>query len=214
MSLNHPKHGSVYVVVHAVVLGAVSATVLTGAEYLLEPYRQANAAALEYRSILEVLGVPGGEGASSEAVTALFRAYVVEARHGEFRVYRYREGAELRAVAVEFSGTGYLAPIHGFLSLEPDMKTVRGIVITRQGETPGLGGQISSRTFLDAFRGKQIDGLHLVSTRRADAAPGPGQANEVDAITGASITTRRFQVILDGTAARIQEIRTERPTGK
>ena len=115
--------------------------------------------------------------------------------------YKYVEGPKVVAYAVPFAGRGYSAPIEGFLGLESDLRTVRCMVVTYQAETPGLGGQVGSQPFLDCFRGKSIDGLRLVR-------PGKAQAdNEVDSITGATLTSARFQAILDKTVSAVQSLR-------
>ena len=45
-------------------------------------------------------------------------------------------------VAFEISGSGLWGPIRGIVAVLPDMKTIKGITIIYQEETPGLGGRI------------------------------------------------------------------------
>lgn len=195
---------SPYTLLCAAVVGLVCATVLTATHQLLAPRLAANASARNIRHVLLALRVPGAETASPQAAADLFATRIREERHGELTVYRYVEGEKLRGVAVGFSGRGYTAPIEGFLGLEPDLVTLREITVSYHAETPGLGGQVGSRAFLDRFRGKRIDGLRLVRSAGALAD------NEVQAITGATITSGRFQTILDKTSSRIRRLRSER----
>ena len=168
MSSKEPK-GSIYTLLYVGILGVVCALALTGARHVLGPYQTVNANTRKVRHVLLVLRVPGAETVSPDALTDLYASKIHEEGRGNTTVYEYVEEQKLRGVAVTFSGSGYLSPIRGFLSLEPDRKTIRALTITYHAETPGLGGQIGSRAFLDQFQGKQIDGLRLVRGRKAAA---------------------------------------------
>ncbi len=195
------KHGRFYTLGYAAAVGAVCAAVLTAAHQFLGPYQVENANARNVRGVLEALGVPGAEGMSMEAASDLWAARVRQEQHGTMTLYQYMEGGKVAGYAVRFSGRGYTAPIKGFMGLEPDLKTIRKVVITYHAETPGLGGQVGSREFLAGFQAKQVDGLKLVRARR------PLGPNEVDAITGATITSTKFQAILDETTRGIVQAR-------
>ena len=195
------RTGSAYTILFAAGLGLVCAGALTAAHVVLAPYHEANAAARNMRHIVLALRVSGAEDASPAAAMELFATKIREERRGEVTVWRYVEGESTRGFAVAFSGRGYTAPIEGFIGLEPDLRTIRGLAVSYQAETPGLGGQVGSRAFLDRFAGKQIDGLRLVRGRTA------GAPTEVDAITGATITSGRFQVILDELSGRVRKLR-------
>ena len=94
-------------------------------------------------------------------------------------------------------------PIRGFLALEADMRTIRGVTFHEQEETPGLGGEIASVWFQEQFKGKVIelpDGERGIHIRRGGGASGP---NEVDAITGATMTSKKVEVMLNAVIERI-----------
>ncbi len=215
--------GSVHTLVYATVLGLVCALLLTGAARLTAPYRTSNAEAERIHNILSVLGVPYDPLASSEAVVEAFEINVRMEKRGELTTYVYvpaeNEGAA-EAVAVAFSGRGLWGPIKGLLSLEPDMTTIRGISFYEQEETPGLGGEIAAAClggdeahvancpawFRHQFEGKTIE----------DAAGRPGirivrggasGANEVDAISGATMTSGRIEAMLNAVIRQIVEER-------
>jgi Na+-transporting NADH:ubiquinone oxidoreductase subunit C len=199
---------SLYTVVYAAVLGTVCAALLTGVGRFTAPRREANASAERYRHVLEVLRVPYEEFTSPEELLALFERNVeVEEREG-LRLYRYTGGEDgvLEAVAVPLSGPGLWGPIRGFLALEPDMRTIRGLTFHEQEETPGLGGEIGSERFLRQFAGKRIvgpdgaPGVRLVQEGRSEAA------NEFDGITGATMTGERVQAILNGAATEVVDL--------
>ena len=198
---------SVYTVCYAVVVGTLCATLLTGAAQFTAPYREANRRADEMRNILAVLEIPVDPRASAEELTRLFEERVREEAVGPLGVYRRlsdpaKDEAEL--VAVEVAGPGLWGPIRGFVSLEPDWNTIRGITFHDHQETPGLGAEISGEAFRRQFEGKRLvddsgePGLRIVSA----GAEGPF---EVDGLSGATITCDRVEDILHDLAGQILE---------
>lgn len=202
--------GSAYTLTYSAILGAVCALLLTGASQLTAPYREANARAEEIRNILSVLEVPFGPSASSRELLRLFKSKVRTEERGDTTFYIYSEPDEEqpdRAMAVRFTGSGVWGPIKGFLSLEPDMRTIRGITFYEQEETPGLGGEIQSEWFRKQFRGKSIEdavgnpGIRIQRGRKASAA------NEVDGISGATLTSVKVEAMLNDVIERVLEQR-------
>ncbi|MCM8797937.1 MAG: FMN-binding protein [Candidatus Omnitrophica bacterium] len=101
-----------------------------------------------------------------------------------------------REVAILFSGPGLWGNISGVLALKPDLETIQGIQIISQEETPGLGGRIAEKSFLERFVNKKtIPRLLLVPEGKAK------RENEVDAITGATMTSRAFEELLNKSIA-------------
>lgn len=190
----------------AVALGVSCSVLLVGANQFTRPYREANAKAEEVRNFLAALEAPVPAAATAEELLATFEANVREESRMGMRLFAYLpEGAEAPvAVAVPFSGPGVWGPIEGVLALEPDLKTIRGVRFYKQEETPGLGGEIASDWFQQQFRGKRI-----VS---ASGEPGfrvrkPGTLkddNVVDAVTGATMTSDRVEIMLNDLARRLQ----------
>ena len=75
-------------------------------------------------------------------------------------------------------GKGYGGDIDILVGLE-DEKTIKGITIVSQSETPGLGTRIAETSFADKFAGLNIGDVAL---RQA--------GGQVDAITGSTISSR------------------------
>ncbi|EAR01126.1 RnfABCDGE type electron transport complex subunit G [Maribacter sp. HTCC2170] len=61
--------------------------------------------------------------------------------------------------------------------------TIKNIAVLEQKETPGLGTKIKDEKFIQQFRGKDPSSFNLKVTK---------DGGEVDALTGATITTRAF----------------------
>jgi Na+-transporting NADH:ubiquinone oxidoreductase subunit NqrC len=200
---------SVYTIGYAVVVGALCAGLLTGAAEFTAPYRAANQRADAMRNILAVLEVPIPPRTSAEELTRLYEARVQPESVGPLQVYRrLSEAAEGEAelIAVDVAGPGLWGPIRGFVSLESDWNTIRGITFHDHQETPGLGAEISGEAFRSQFRGKRLldeegrPGLRVVS----GGAEGP---LEVDGISGATITCDRVEELLRHLAEQMIEQR-------
>lgn len=95
-------------------------------------------------------------------------------------------------VSYKFSGGGIWGPIEGMITLQSDFETIVRITVLQQEETPGLGGVVAEERYLRTFVGKKMT-PEIIITKTADLS----QDNEVDAITGATGTSNRFQLILN-----------------
>jgi Na+-transporting NADH:ubiquinone oxidoreductase subunit C len=205
--------GNWYTLGYAGVLGSVCALLLTAAASFTAPYKAANADAEKNRNILEVLQISFPSKASSKELVELFEEKVGQEDLGELTLYRYirPEGSsEAETMAVAFEGPGLWGPIKGFLALGPDAETIRGLTFYEQEETPGLGGEIASESFRRQFEGKKITddagnaGIVIKSGGEASAV------NEVDAITGATMTCDKVEAILNEVTQKIvKEFRKE-----
>ncbi len=199
--------GSLYTLVYSALLGAVCAVLLAGVGTVTGPYRRANAEAEKVRNILGVLEVPFDGEASSGELLEVFEKTVSEKTIGNLTVYVFADDGEERAIAVPFAGQGLWGPIRGFLSLKPDLRTIRGITFHEQEETPGLGGEIASERFREQFNGKVIEsaggvpGIRIRHRRKAVAA------NEVDGLSGATMTCKKVEAMLNETIEKIAKER-------
>jgi len=197
---------SLYTIGYAGVLGTVCALLLTGVASFTAPYKANNARVEEILSILTALGIPFETDVSAAQLLEVFDASVREAERGGSTVYIYvlpGEEDQPKAIAMEFVGPGLWGPIEGFLALEADMKTIRGLTFSRQEETPGLGGEIAASWFRKQFVGKSIvdpAGRPGISIGGQD-----GGQNAVDAITGATMTCDKLEAILDEVAGKFME---------
>jgi len=95
-------------------------------------------------------------------------------------------------IAFEVKGKGAQESIEATIALSPNFEQVRGLSIVSQKETPGLGGRIEETEFLNRFKGKVItNGLAITSPGKAAAD------NEVDGITGATLTCDALEKLLN-----------------
>ena len=198
---------NLHTLLYAVVMGLICATALTGVDRFTAERKQANAKAEKIRNILGVLGVRFDSDASSEELVKIFAENVHVESRGELTTYTYQlSGGNSNVQAVPFAGPGLWGPIKGFLALDVDKETIVGISFYEQEETPGLGGEISSQWFRRQFEGRtirDIAGKPGIRIRR-DGATAP---NEVDAITGATMTCEKVEAMLNVVIRRIVQER-------
>ena len=80
------------------------------------------------------------------------------------------------------SEKGYSGLIKIMVGFNPD-NTIKNIVVLEQKETPGLGTKMKGDKFLRQFRGKDPKTFNLQVIK---------EGGDVDALTGATITSRAF----------------------
>ena len=102
---------------------------------------------------------------------------------GEYPIFKAASGC----VVIPVYGAGLWGPVWGYIALESDMNTVKGIVMDHAGETPGLGAEITTARVQDMFKGKTIfEGADFVSVTMRKG--GATNNHEVDAISGGTKT--------------------------
>jgi Na+-transporting NADH:ubiquinone oxidoreductase subunit C len=87
-------------------------------------------------------------------------------------------------------GSGLWGPLWGYIALDEDGNTVYGADFSHQGETPGLGAEITAPAFHARFAGKQ---LFKDNVFKSIAVVKPGKTvrgqDYVDGISGGTITS-------------------------
>ena len=123
------------------------------------------------------------EGKNDEAIFNALGDLTASFEAGEYPVFKAQNGC----VVIPVYGAGLWGPIWGYLALEPDMNTVKGIVMDHAGETPGLGAEITTSKVQGQFVGKTIfEGVDFVSVSMKKG--GATNIHEVDAISGGTKT--------------------------
>lgn len=99
------------------------------------------------------------------------------------------EAGELESIILPIYGKGLWSTLYGYLALEADGRTVRGLTFYQHGETPGLGGEVDNPRWKGQWQGKILvdeTGQPVVEVTRPGAADGDHQ---IDGISGATITS-------------------------
>lgn len=91
-------------------------------------------------------------------------------------------------------GKGLWDDIWGYIALEEDMNTVKGVKFGHKGETPGLGAEITKKWFEKEFVGEKIfdkdgtfKGITLLKGNK-DPENKDKEDHEIDAISGSTLT--------------------------
>ena len=174
------------ILIFVMVMGTVSGGLLFGINSLTAKMITRNEELKLKSAVLDVLEVPYHK----ENILELFDKNVKVLEKGNNVFYTSADGS----TAFEFKGPGLWGTIEGIISLNPDLKTIRVLRILHQEETPGLGGRIAEPEYLQGFRSKEVfPKIKFVSSGKAKAN------NEVDAITGATGSSKALERLLNET---------------
>ena len=109
-------------------------------------------------------------------------------------VYVFNSGK----IVIPIYGAGLWGPVWGYVAFEPDGKTIAGAYFDHESETPGLGAKIKDEPwFREKFAGKSVEfgGEQLFNlSKNAEAT---GASNAVDAISGATMTSKGLNEALN-----------------
>ncbi|MFA5088615.1 MAG: NADH:ubiquinone reductase (Na(+)-transporting) subunit C [Candidatus Omnitrophota bacterium] len=133
--------------------------------------------------------IPGEEGKGKEGLP----------------LYIYQEGNDVAAYCFPVEGKGLWSTLYGYLAIEPDGMTIRGITFYKHKETPGLGGEIEREWFQEKFRGKrfwdtasrrQVQVL-LIKGKVSEKMPEEQRPFYVDGISGATMTSNGVSSLIN-----------------
>ena len=213
-------HSDAYTFRFAAIVTIVCSVLLSGAATLLKPRQVENEKLDRKKNILIAAGIAPErlDSFSRKEITELFKKRIkekvidikgqpVEGKLPDqidpekdknmLPIYEEEENGKVIAYVLPVSGKGLWSTIYGYLALETDCNTVKGITFYKLGETPGLGGEISKSKFTDQFKGKKIfdDQGRLVSIvvikGKVSEKCTPKEAqHSVDGVSGATLTGR------------------------
>lgn len=174
-------------------LTAVVISVVTTIQLATAGLVERNRTAYLKRAILEAAGMACPE--DTVQMLAIFDRSVSAGGHTtapEPSFYTVRETVDgpVKAVAFKRTGVGLWGKIVAVVGLDSELKTMTGIVFVEQNETPGLGARIVEPWFRTQFRGKRAP------FRLAPEGKASGH-DEINAVTGATITTRGVKDMLE-----------------
>lgn len=71
-------------------------------------------------------------------------------------VYKVMDGDKLKMVVLPINGKGLWSTLYGFIALESDLSTVKGVGFYDHAETPGLGGEVDNPMWKKQWIGKKV----------------------------------------------------------
>ena len=118
----------------------------------------------------------------------------------DFEVYQvFDESGSSLGYALPYEGNGFQGKIRIMIGLTDDLSQVIGLSVLEQVETPGLGTKITEEFFTSRFKDlkTQPEIIGVKSAAKND--------NEVETITGATISAKAMIVIVNSGVAKMQE---------
>jgi len=211
-----------YIFVFSTVMVILVAAILSTAAMVLQPLQQKN---IEVEKKRKILGSIHVESTSDNAET-LYDQYILESyvvntsgdpvdgvdafgvnlkdeltkpadeRYLPVFVGSLDDGSKEFVLPVR--GVGLWGPIFGYVSLENDFNTIFGTNFDHDGETPGLGAEITTDWFQDQFVGKKIfnENGEFVSVEVSKKKADPNNPNQVDGIGGSTLTSKGLEYML------------------
>ena len=98
---------------------------------------------------------------------------------------------------VKSAGQGYADKVELLVGFDPAVKTITGLFILDQKETPGLGNKIVEDAWRSQFSGKSLD------TPLAVVKGGAKAPQEIDAVSGATISSKSVTALINKAVADV-----------
>ncbi len=209
-----------YTIIFVFIMAVVVSLLLAGVSQSLKPLQEANEIADMKLNILSAVGFSVTKGNSDcYQVEACYskniKAIVVDSKGNEkkgvaetidieaqkslpenersYPVFiRVKDGEKI-AYCLPVIGKGLWGTIFGYMALEKDLSSIKGVTFYKHQETPGLGAEIATDWFKKGYIGKKIfnEENKLVSVNIVKGKVIPTSKNfahEVDGISGATLT--------------------------
>lgn len=107
-------------------------------------------------------------------------------------VFLLVEEGKVAGIVLPVEGYGLWSTLYGYLALEGDARTIRGLTFYEHGETAGLGGEVDNPRWKALWPGRlAFDEVWRPSIRVAKGRAGPPQDEpyRVDGLSGATLTS-------------------------
>ncbi len=214
------RNGNTYTVLYAAVMVVLVAAILASVSIWLKPQQVRNTEIEKKQSILAAVRIESTvENAEKLYAEKIKKEYVVhvngeqaegDAFNTDLKKERAKKEADMLLPVFEcqteeglkyifpLRGTGLWGPIWGYVALNDDMNTIYGANFDHQGETPGLGAEISTTEFESQFVGKTLfdENGKLVSITVAKVGQQAPAEHRVDGISGGTITSKGLENML------------------
>ena len=133
----------------------------------------------------------------------VIRNFTYKPQERELPVYEFMNQADptkIDAYIFPLYGNGLWNKIYGYIALEGDMNTIKGISFGHVQETPGLGTRIATSEIQKRYKGKTIfkgnDLVSVVMQKGEKKDPSLFGPHEVDGMSGATLTGKGVNAML------------------
>ncbi len=114
-------------------------------------------------------------------------------------VYLVEKEKQLDQIILPVRGKGLWSTMYGYVAIDADLATIRGITFYEHGETPGLGGEIENAQWQSSWKQKKLyNASDIVSLNivKGKAKPGDEGLSQIDGISGATLTTKGVENLM------------------
>ncbi|GAB4156661.1 MAG: Na(+)-translocating NADH-quinone reductase subunit C [Planctomycetaceae bacterium] len=105
----------------------------------------------------------------------------------------HKSDGTLDQIVLPIRGYGLWSTLWGFISLDADLRTIRGLTFYEHAETPGLGGEVDNVNWKSLWKGKYAfgeNGKVQIRVIKGQVDPRSDDAKyKVDGLSGATITS-------------------------
>lgn len=220
------RQSNLYIVFYAAVLTIVCGGLLAFAATGLKDRQDANVALERKKNILSTVMEIDDNVNVEQIYNKRIRAFVVDAQGNVQQgikptdvvvAVEYKKPVEQRLLPVfEFLsendstkvenaifpmyGFGLWNNIWGFMALESDFSTVKGVNFAHAAETPGLGARIETEEIQDRYKAKKItegDEIVPVTMMKGEGNDWSDNPHRVDGMSGATLTAKGVNNMLE-----------------
>ncbi|HEQ71803.1 MAG TPA: FMN-binding protein [Spirochaetia bacterium] len=192
--------GKVYTVVFTFVASFIFILLLALVDTLVADQISRNEELSRVRALLNAMNIPY---ATDTEALRLFHKEVTALTSNGIDYYRYERNGET-VYGLIHRGDGLWGTITIAVAVNQDLTRMIGLDVISQNETPGLGARIDESWFKAQFQGERLG----AGGRLTVGEPGPGDTDhgngKVDAITGASLTSRQLGIIVNDALATLR----------
>lgn len=175
-------------------------SLVTGVRFINDERIRNNEKVKLQKVILNVLDIQVASDASNVDMIRLFENNVKTKMVDDRTVYFVHDPVTKKPARYAFNieGPGVWGPISAMVATDKDIEKIFEIKFYRHNETPGLGGRITEQRFTDQFAGLPLSYDVNKKNFFSITPPAPGKHPlEIDAITGATATSRAVETFLN-----------------
>lgn len=178
------------------IMGFLTSLVFVGMDALTAERIEANKDAAIYSAVLTHNEISYNSGNLADVFNETITIEEVDYQGQTLTFYINESNGNISFMYGIFSLGGLWGPVRGVITLESDFQTIVNVTVLEEQETPGLGGKVKNREFLDQFIGLVLlPELDRPVEVNKDAAE--NKSNEVDEISGATGTSYAFERLLN-----------------
>jgi Na+-transporting NADH:ubiquinone oxidoreductase subunit C len=115
-------------------------------------------------------------------------------------VYQVVDGGAVQQIILPIEGKGLWSTLYGFVSLDTDMNTVKGLTFYEHAETPGLGGEVDNPKWKAGWADRKVygdDGQVALKVIKGKAGSPADDPHAVDGLSGATLTSNGVSYTLE-----------------